>query len=130
MDDWSPAAKDMLLLHLANTVAQISPADTIELWRVRKGTRDLRCIAKYLPTGIDLRLLEDNDFRRTQLRYAPRPLVLWCCREGSGELLVGDVIEAPSFRQRRQQYRRDDERVHEGALRPHTWWPRVRRSGS
>ena len=72
MDEWSPVAKDMLLVHLANTVEQIPPADTIELWRVRKGTRELRCITKYLPTGIDLRLLEGDDFRRTQLcRDAP-----------------------------------------------------------
>jgi hypothetical protein len=43
-----------------------------ELWRVRKGDRELFCIAVYLPAGIDLRLLEGVDFRRTQLcRTAP-----------------------------------------------------------
>ena len=55
-----------------DTIEQIAPADTIELSRVRKGKRELRCITKYLPTGIDLRLLEGDDFRRTQLcRDAP-----------------------------------------------------------
>jgi hypothetical protein len=39
----------------------------IELWRVVKDGRELRCIALYLPTGIDLRLIEGEDFRRTQL---------------------------------------------------------------
>ena len=37
-----------------------------------KGERELRCIAVYLPTGIDVRLMEGADFRRTQLvRDAP-----------------------------------------------------------
>ena len=72
MDEWSSVAKDGLLLHLANTVEQISPTDTIELWRVRKGPRELRCITKYLPIGIDVRLFEGEEFRRTQLcRDAP-----------------------------------------------------------
>jgi hypothetical protein len=39
----------------------------IELWRVTKDSRELRCIALYLATGIDLRLMEGEDFRRTQL---------------------------------------------------------------
>jgi hypothetical protein len=40
---------------------------------VQKGDRGLRCVAHYLPTGIDVRLLEaDGSFRRTQLcRIAP-----------------------------------------------------------
>ena len=67
MDEWSPAAKHGLLLHLTNTVEQLSPTDTIELWRVKKGDRELRCVTRYLPTGIDVRLLEGADFRRTQL---------------------------------------------------------------
>jgi hypothetical protein len=32
-----------------------------------KASRELRCIARYLPTGIDVRLMEGEDFRRTQL---------------------------------------------------------------
>ena len=50
--EWSPAAKDRLLLHLANTIEQILRAGTLELWRVKKGARELRCITKYLPTPL------------------------------------------------------------------------------
>jgi hypothetical protein len=46
----------------------VKPAVTeLELWTVTKGSRKLRCVARYLPTGIDLRLLEGDDFRRTEL---------------------------------------------------------------
>ena len=33
----------------------------------RKGERTLSCVAIYLATGVDVRLLEDGDMRRTQL---------------------------------------------------------------
>jgi hypothetical protein len=33
----------------------------MELWRVRKDGRELRCVAVYLLTGIDLRLMEDGE---------------------------------------------------------------------
>jgi hypothetical protein len=38
---------------------------TVYLGLVRKGERELRCVALYLPTGIDVRLFEGADFRRT-----------------------------------------------------------------
>jgi hypothetical protein len=48
-----------------------------ELWRVSKGNRELGCVAQYLASGIDLRLLEGDGFRRTQLcRDAPAVQVL------------------------------------------------------
>jgi hypothetical protein len=54
------------------TNGQPHPTNEIELWRMRKGDRELRCLAVYLPTGIDVRLFEGSDFRRTQLvRDAP-----------------------------------------------------------
>ena len=38
---------------------------------VQKKDRGLRCIVVHLPTGIDLRLMEGDDFRRTELhKYA------------------------------------------------------------
>lgn len=46
---------------------QPNPTNEIELWRVRKGERELRCVALYFPTGLDVRLFEGADFRRTQL---------------------------------------------------------------
>jgi hypothetical protein len=39
----------------------------LELWRVAKDSRELRCIVVYMPNGIDLRLMAGEDFRRTQL---------------------------------------------------------------
>ena len=42
-------------------------AREVELWRVAKDGRELRCLAVYMTTGIDLRLMEGEDFRRTQL---------------------------------------------------------------
>lgn len=44
-----------------------APAREVELWILRKGDRELRCIACHLPSGIDLRLLEGEEFRRTEL---------------------------------------------------------------
>ena len=67
MREWSPAAQNGLLLHLASCVEQHAVAQSVELWRVHKGDRELRCEAYYLPTGIDVRLMEGTDFRRTQL---------------------------------------------------------------
>jgi hypothetical protein len=39
----------------------------VELFRMRKSERQLRMVVVYLPTGVDLRLLEGDDFRRTEL---------------------------------------------------------------
>ena len=39
----------------------------VELWRARKGIRELRCVAGYLQTGIALRLMEGNALRRSEL---------------------------------------------------------------
>ena len=68
MREWGPAAQ-LGLLGWLNDVFHEQPNRTneIELWRVRKGERELRCVAVYLPSGIDLRLFEGEDFRRTQL---------------------------------------------------------------
>jgi hypothetical protein len=44
-----------------------NPTREVELWRVRKGDRELLCIAVYLSTGIDVRLMEADGFRRTRL---------------------------------------------------------------
>jgi hypothetical protein len=42
-------------------------AKEVELWRMGKGEREVRCVAVYLAAGIDLRLLEAGDMRRTVL---------------------------------------------------------------
>jgi hypothetical protein len=37
------------------------------MWTVSKDKRTLRCVARYLPIGIDLRLMHGEDFRRTEV---------------------------------------------------------------
>jgi hypothetical protein len=72
MRQWTAAGQHMLLLHLASMLEQQAGAEPVDLWSVKKGDRELRCVAHYLPNGIDLRLMEGTDFRRTQLvRDAP-----------------------------------------------------------
>ena len=67
MDEWSSGAKAALLRHLAETIEQAPPAAVSTLWRLHKDARHLRCVVQYLSTGIDVRLLEADHFRRTQL---------------------------------------------------------------
>ena len=38
-----------LLLHLSNTVCQGAPNESVGLWQVKKGDRELRCVTRYLP---------------------------------------------------------------------------------
>jgi hypothetical protein len=72
MREWSPAGQHALLLHLASRHDLKARGEPVELWTVSKSDRQLRCIAVYLPSGIDVRLMEGDNFRRTQLcRDAP-----------------------------------------------------------
>lgn len=67
MREWSPAAQVALLKWLSYVVQENpNPSNMIELWRVRKGERELRCRAHYLAIGIDVRLFEGEEFRRTK----------------------------------------------------------------
>jgi hypothetical protein len=51
-----------------STVKQAQePLREVELWRLRKGGRELRCIAGYLTTGMKLRMMEGEEPRRTEL---------------------------------------------------------------
>ena len=67
MREWSAAAQASALRWLATCFARGEAQREIELWRVVKDTRELRCLARYLPTGIDLRLMQGQEFRRTEL---------------------------------------------------------------
>jgi hypothetical protein len=62
----SAAAQQALLLHLAASAEQ-GHADTVELWRATKETRELRCVARHLPTGVDLQVFERDEFKHSQL---------------------------------------------------------------
>jgi hypothetical protein len=69
MRDWSTAAQHALLKWLADALSQQhhQPATDETLWTVEKGHRRLTCLAVYLPIGVDLRLMEGAEFRRTEL---------------------------------------------------------------
>ena len=67
MREWNAASQRATLGVFANVVYSTPAAREVELWRVAKDGRELRCLAVCMPTGIDLRLMEGEDFRRTQL---------------------------------------------------------------
>lgn len=67
MREWTPAAQDGFLKWLRDVTDEEPPKREYELWSVQKNCRTLRCIAVYVPIGIDLRLMEGAEFRRTQL---------------------------------------------------------------
>jgi hypothetical protein len=72
MREWNPAAQSALVKHLSDSLGELPhPSRDIELRRVRKGARTLRCVAVYLSIGVDLRLMEEADFRRTELIKQP-----------------------------------------------------------
>lgn len=75
--EWSVAGQHGLLLHLASMHNQREIGEPFALWQVWKGARGLRCVAVYLPTGVDVRLFEGRDFRRTRLcKDAPEAYAL------------------------------------------------------
>lgn len=67
MREWDGLAQRAALSVFSNVVYSSAAAREVELWHVHKDSRELRCLAVYMPTGIDLRLMEGEDFRRTQL---------------------------------------------------------------
>ena len=67
MREWSPLAQESALRWLATCVASGPAMREVELWKAVKTGRELRCVARYLPTGIDLRLMQGHEFRRTEL---------------------------------------------------------------
>lgn len=72
MRDDGPITQRAILGLLADMTRRKVPARQVELWTVRKGEDELRALAVYLPSGIDLRLVEQDEFRRTALcRDAP-----------------------------------------------------------
>jgi hypothetical protein len=77
MRERSVAMQHGTLLHLASMHDQHETAEPYALWQVRKGDRELRCVAVYLPSGVDIRLFEGDDFRRTELcKDAPEAYAL------------------------------------------------------
>jgi hypothetical protein len=48
---------------------QHESAEPFELWQLRKGNRQLRCVAVYLPSGVDLRRRFAIDVEGQQLLW-------------------------------------------------------------
>jgi hypothetical protein len=67
MRRYTTDAKIALLGHLRKAESQRPGPREVECWPLRKGERVLSCIAVYLPGGIDIRMLENGELRRTQL---------------------------------------------------------------
>ena len=69
MREWSPAAKAGTLGWLESVTKEKSQsaAKEVELWRVTKDTREPRCVVRYMPSGLDLRLMLGGEFRTTGL---------------------------------------------------------------
>ena len=67
MREWSPAAKVGFLGWLESVTKEKPAVQEVELWRVSKDVRELRCVVRYVPSGRDLRLMQGDEFRRTEL---------------------------------------------------------------
>lgn len=67
---WNPVTTRAMLAVLDQALAERHTAKETELWRATKGGRERRCIAVHVPSGVDLRLLEDGEIVRTALFQA------------------------------------------------------------
>ena len=55
---WNPATRRAMIAGLDQGLLERHADREVELWRMRKGDREVRCVAVYVATGIDLQLLE------------------------------------------------------------------------
>jgi hypothetical protein len=67
MREYTHAARVALLGHLEKMESQRPMPREVRVWVLRKDQRELTCVARYLPSGIDVCLEENGDMRRTQL---------------------------------------------------------------
>lgn len=65
--EWNRATRLAMLAGLDQGLRERHASREVVLWTVRKRERQLTCVAVYLPTGIDLRLMECGEMRRTEL---------------------------------------------------------------
>jgi hypothetical protein len=64
---WNLVTRRAMLAVLDQALRERHAARETELWRVRKGDREVQCVAVYTTAGLDLRLLEAGEMLRTQL---------------------------------------------------------------
>jgi len=67
MREYNTETKRAILRHLASAESLRPGPAHVELWRLQKDARELSCIAAFLPNGVDVRMLEGGEMRRTQL---------------------------------------------------------------
>ncbi len=67
MRRYNAETRRAILGHLSKAESLRPGPTQVELWRLRKGDRELVCVTAYIPTGVDLRVCEAGDMRRTQL---------------------------------------------------------------
>jgi hypothetical protein len=70
--DWNATTRRAMLAVLEEGVRAGKASKEVELWRMQKGARQVTCVAVYVATGVDLRLLPAGEMLRTELfRDAP-----------------------------------------------------------
>ncbi|MGC4083665.1 MAG: hypothetical protein QM736_16545 [Vicinamibacterales bacterium] len=69
--EWNFATRRAMLAVLDEHLKTGAPARRIELWRMRKGEREVRCVAVYTSVGVDLRLLAPDGMVQTALCRDP-----------------------------------------------------------
>ena len=65
---WSPVAARTMLASLAQALLNRRPARSTDLWSMKKGASEARCVAVYTTIGVDLRLLQDGEMLWAELR--------------------------------------------------------------
>jgi len=96
MPEYNPTTVRALLRHLdANLDTQAALGVPVRLWTAIKQGRQLTCDAFHLPVGIDLRLMEGDEFRRTHLSRTADEAQARAAQWRAGLVKVGWSIEAP-----------------------------------
>jgi len=96
MPQYNPTTVRALLRHLdANLDTQAAIGVPARLWTASKNGRRLACDAFHLPTGIDLRLMEGEEFRRTHLSRTAAEARARSAHWRAGLVEVGWSIEEP-----------------------------------
>jgi hypothetical protein len=65
--EWNATTRRAMIAVLDQALKAEHTARQTELWRMRKGEREVRCVAVYTSVGVDLRLLEGEEMLRTVL---------------------------------------------------------------
>jgi len=96
MPEYNPTTVRALLRHLdVNLDTQAALGVPVRLWTASKNGRRLACDAFHLPAGIDLRLMEGDEFRRTHLSRTADEAEARAARWRAGLVAVGWSLEAP-----------------------------------